>query len=123
LVSCGFRVTTDPRATRPQGFVPPKSPLRARSVAASRSPDAPMGFWIEHVPMPAARERWTEDSVLSPAAPTPFRCPTSPERDGEGKVSALSGSEQADEGTDPKVGRPPVGPLVARRLLRFRSAR
>lgn len=61
VVGCRrVRVATDPPAPRPQGFVPPKSPLRSESVATFRSLDAPMGFWSNTSRCLPRVKRWTE---------------------------------------------------------------
>jgi len=118
-----IRVATDPPAPRPQGFVPPKSPLRSRSVATSRPLDAPMGFWVEHVPMPAARE------ALDGQAPSfPLRLqlrsgvPHLPRGMGKAKSRLRLAPSWPMLGPTRRSVVRRSGPLATRRQLRFRSA-
>jgi len=85
--------------------------------------DAPMGFWIDHVP---ACHAFRAGGVQGPAfAPWAFARGAfpRPERLGRQSFSALSGSEDPCCRRTRRFGDHRYRPLAARRLLRFCTAR
>lgn len=80
-----------PHRSRPQGFLPPRSPLRSRDVAVPRPLDAPLGFGstrsdaAARVALPSSR--WTFRLAARTASASPH-----PNVKGRQGVSALSGS-------------------------------
>jgi len=87
-----FRVATMRFATRrPQGFVPPRSPLRPRSVSAAHRSMLP---WVlgRHVSDAAARFRAAQTCWAFRRASKPAGVPVTRTSRGRQSVSALSGS-------------------------------
>jgi hypothetical protein len=118
------RVTTARNAIRPQGFLPPKSPLRACGVATPRRSMLPWALDRSRPDACHASPRRVVSHPFRPAAPTPRGRPTARERCGRPSFSASSGSEggRCMLPTRRSTARR-SGSLAARRLLRFRSAR
>jgi hypothetical protein len=69
-------------ARRPQGFVPPRSPLRCARRCRCAPARCSLGLWIDHVPMLPRVSRCPVSLDISPGGPNRFGVPR-PERRGK----------------------------------------